>query len=364
LRTWLHRVGDRERMAAMTTLNSTEKREALEEVLQSLAFVRADQLRSFLRYICEMEIAGRGGELCETLIGVEAFGRPADFAPSEDASVRRRAVDLREKLQEVYATEVAGAKIRIELPKGRYIPKFVRAGSENGREAATDAIVTVKPLSAEHAQPIETDAIATQVDAHRLDVSHPDVAAALRRRTVFGFAAGWIVGAVMMATGLLDFHWVRSSGAEAPAHAVTAPAAVPTPTVVRPVEAGPGVTYEAEAPGNTFGGRTYSQPCQGCSGGARVRHIGNGPSNYLFLNNIIVARTANYEMVICYVLDGTRSFFIKVNNNAPIEVALTGKSWLEVAKISITVPLKAGSNTIKFYNDTGYAPDLDRVVIR
>src|SRR6516162_9747130 len=84
-------------------VSAQEKREALEEVLSSERFSRAEQLRNFLRYICEMELAGRGGELCEALIGVEALGRPADYTPAEDASVRRRASDLREKLQDVYA---------------------------------------------------------------------------------------------------------------------------------------------------------------------------------------------------------------------------------------------------------------------
>ena len=77
-------------MAAISP-NPREKREALEEVLQSTTFVRSDQLRNFLRYICEMEIAGKASELCEFRIGIEAFGRPADYSPIEDGIVRRRA---------------------------------------------------------------------------------------------------------------------------------------------------------------------------------------------------------------------------------------------------------------------------------
>src|SRR6516164_4205921 len=111
-----------------------EKREALEEVLQSATFFRAEQLRVFLRYICEMELAGRGDELCESLIGVEAFGRPAGYSPTEDASVRRRAGDLREKLHEAYQSELAGSKVRIELPKGKFVPRFVRVARENGAQ--------------------------------------------------------------------------------------------------------------------------------------------------------------------------------------------------------------------------------------
>src|SRR5579864_9512819 len=101
-----------------------EKRAALQEVLQSAAFLRADRLRKFLRYIVEMEISGRAGELCESLIGVEALGQPANYSTAENGFVRRKALDLREKLREAYAAELASAKVRIELPKGRYVPRF------------------------------------------------------------------------------------------------------------------------------------------------------------------------------------------------------------------------------------------------
>jgi hypothetical protein len=108
--------------------NLADKRAALDAVLHSTAFVRAEQLRNFLRYVCEMELAGRADELNEYLIGVEALGRPAGYSPAEDATVRRRAHDLRDKLEEAYATELGGLPLRIELPKGRYVPRYVAAG--------------------------------------------------------------------------------------------------------------------------------------------------------------------------------------------------------------------------------------------
>ena len=84
-----------------------DKRAALESVLQTAAFVRAGQLRSFLRFVCEMEMEGRAPEITEYLIGVEALGRAAGYSTAEDSIVRRRAIDLRDKLDEVYATELA-----------------------------------------------------------------------------------------------------------------------------------------------------------------------------------------------------------------------------------------------------------------
>jgi hypothetical protein len=102
-----------------------QKRAALEAALHSHTFARADQLKSFLKYVCEMEFAGRGHELTEYLIGVEALGRPSNYSPSDDSAVRNRAFALRKKLLEFYDHEQPDAALRIELTKGSYCPHFV-----------------------------------------------------------------------------------------------------------------------------------------------------------------------------------------------------------------------------------------------
>ncbi|MEK7830496.1 MAG: hypothetical protein AAB401_05380, partial [Acidobacteriota bacterium] len=57
------------------SVSEDQKRAALDAALRSNTFARADQIKSFLKYVCEMEIAGRGHELTEYLIGIEALGR-------------------------------------------------------------------------------------------------------------------------------------------------------------------------------------------------------------------------------------------------------------------------------------------------
>ena len=120
-------------MSASQCVHDVEKRAALEQVLQSVTFTRASQVRNFLRYICEMELAGRGATLHEYLIGVEAMGRPTAYSTDTDSSVRRRAYALRQKLDCVYATELTNARIRIEVPKGSYQPRFVEVAPRRER---------------------------------------------------------------------------------------------------------------------------------------------------------------------------------------------------------------------------------------
>src|SRR5580700_2760632 len=107
-------------------LLAEEKREALKLVCHSQTFARSDTLKNLLRFVCEAEIEGRQDDLKEYVIGIEALGRPQGYSPSEDSSVRSRAYELRRKLEKFYSTEATSASLRIEIPKGSYIPRFIR----------------------------------------------------------------------------------------------------------------------------------------------------------------------------------------------------------------------------------------------
>lgn len=121
---------------ARTDPTPEERREAVREVLDSQTFARSEQLKHFLRYVCELEITGRGTEIKEYAIGVEALGRPASYSPANDSSVRRRAFELRAKLAELYTHELASSPVIIDLPKGSYVPVF----RFRGEEPATDTL--------------------------------------------------------------------------------------------------------------------------------------------------------------------------------------------------------------------------------
>ena len=292
-----------------------EKRAAVEQVLQSPSFLRADQLRSFLRFVCEMEMAGRSEQISEYLIGVEAIGRPNGYSPGEDPVVRRRAVHLREKLDEVYASELREATLRIELPKGRYVPRFVRV------ERAAE----VTPSTA------------------AVPVGPPAIAGARfgRRHLALAFLAGaFSATAVCLAWPHLPLSW-RESLFEG------------------------GVSYEAEAQGNVVGGMTKAVlACASCSGGGRVRSIGVGGHNYVEFVRVEGGEGGEKELVIHYLLDGERSFFISVNGGPGFEVRLSAHNWATPSREVVKVRLHPGPNTIRFFNETSYAPDLDRIVLR
>jgi hypothetical protein len=121
-----------------------QKRAALDALLNSQTFSRADQLKCFLKYVCEMEMAGRGRELTEYLIGIEALGRPTNYSPGDDSAVRTRAFALRKKLHEFYEHEQPNATLRIDLLKGSFCPHFVES---QPRQEANSHVTPAEPLA-------------------------------------------------------------------------------------------------------------------------------------------------------------------------------------------------------------------------
>lgn len=113
-------------MMAEQGLSQHESREALARVLASKYFVNAPMKQKFLTTICEFQLSGRGEDLNEFLIGHEVFGRDDTYNPATDPIVRVSAHGVRYKLESYYQKEGAGDRIRIELPPGKYAPRFVR----------------------------------------------------------------------------------------------------------------------------------------------------------------------------------------------------------------------------------------------
>src|ERR1700745_1866407 len=69
-------------------------RSALEFVISSDAFAGSKQCQDFLRLLVERALWGELDTLSERTIGVEMFGRPADYDTSKDAIVRLRAPEF------------------------------------------------------------------------------------------------------------------------------------------------------------------------------------------------------------------------------------------------------------------------------
>ncbi len=125
----------------------------------------------------------------------------------------------------------------------------------------------------------------------------------------------------------------------------------------------PPSTIEAEASGNTFTGQAAPASCSACSGGAKVKFIGSTSANTVTVNNVNVSTAGSHQLTITYELNGSRTFDLSVNGGATIAVPLTGTDFNTPATATVTVTLNAGNNSIKFFNNSAWAPDLDAVSV-
>jgi Tfp pilus assembly protein PilF len=101
-----------------------EIRTHLERILASRDFASAPRLSAFLRFVVDTALDGKSAEIKESLIAVEVYGRPPDYNPQIDSTVRVEAGRLRTRLHKWYGSEGGNERIRIELPKGGYVPVF------------------------------------------------------------------------------------------------------------------------------------------------------------------------------------------------------------------------------------------------
>jgi len=101
-------------------------REQVDRVLASPIFRNSRRNSSLLKHVVERALEGRTEELKERSIGVDVFGRAADYDTNTDHVVRSAAGEVRRRLAQYYVEPGREAELRIDLQAGSYIPQFRR----------------------------------------------------------------------------------------------------------------------------------------------------------------------------------------------------------------------------------------------
>lgn len=98
----------------------------LERILRSSLLARSERLSRFLCFVVEQTLPGQADDLKESVLAVEVFDLPPTYDSRVQSIVRVQASRLREKLEKYYQTEGLSSEVRIELPKGGYVPRIRR----------------------------------------------------------------------------------------------------------------------------------------------------------------------------------------------------------------------------------------------
>ena len=118
----------------MRTSNAVESRQSpcpeeiraqLERILTSSEFPTVGRGAAFLTYIIEESLAGRADRIKGYAIALEVFRRDRRFT-QEDPVVRIEAGRLRRALERYYLIAGQNDPVRIDVPKGGYVPVFSR----------------------------------------------------------------------------------------------------------------------------------------------------------------------------------------------------------------------------------------------
>ncbi len=119
--------------------DATAVRRELERIIASDEFRSSARRTKLLSYLVEKAIAGE--PVKEYGIGVDVFDKPESYDPRTDPSVRVEIGRVRSRLSAYYANGGGADPVRIEIPRGSYLPVIEPAGlpvveTDGGPDAA------------------------------------------------------------------------------------------------------------------------------------------------------------------------------------------------------------------------------------
>ena len=108
-----------------------EVREQLSRLLANPFFSHSKRFPTFLRFVVEQTLAGDSENIKERTLGIEIFGREAEYDTSSDPIVRVTAAEIRKRVAQYYQDAAHEHELRITLPSGSYVPQFHRPKGTN-----------------------------------------------------------------------------------------------------------------------------------------------------------------------------------------------------------------------------------------
>ena len=104
--------------------NAEKIKRQLQLILSSSEFKATQKQRSLLRFVVMETIEGRAQEIKGYTVATQVFGRSSDFDQATNPIVSIQAKNLRQALERYYLTAGRNDSIRIDIPKGTYVPTF------------------------------------------------------------------------------------------------------------------------------------------------------------------------------------------------------------------------------------------------
>lgn len=135
---------------------------------------RSPLLSDFLLYVCDRHIRDKSAELTEQQIGVHVFGRREGYNSNDDNIVRNYARTLRKRVEEYFATEGRHEDLKLEIPRGAYVPVFYsRSPEKPPQHEEPRLLVAPSPSSVETTPPRLSPAVSVLIEEAMHEPSPP-----------------------------------------------------------------------------------------------------------------------------------------------------------------------------------------------
>jgi hypothetical protein len=183
-------------------------------IVASKGFCKSELLQKFLSYVCEQELMGNTHEITEQRIGTQIFNRTSDYNPGEDNIVRSYARLLRKRLDKYFEGEGLEEPMRVNIPRGGYVPVFVRGAGvqEPVSELSRHSGVGKVELGIHSGKAEDEPAIAAEVWSKTSGTRWQPA-----WLSVF---VGLLGGVLLASAGWIGTRMLQEKGAKEPAHLV------------------------------------------------------------------------------------------------------------------------------------------------
>lgn len=111
----------------------------LDQVLERDRLKKSPTLRHLLQYLVTRTVEGHVGEIKESVIAMDVFGRPQEFDGRLDNIVRVQVHRLRKLLDAYFSGEGSHDEYVIRIPRGSYVPQIHRR-SLNGNDGIVESV--------------------------------------------------------------------------------------------------------------------------------------------------------------------------------------------------------------------------------
>ena len=184
--------------AHLTEAEKAAIADQLERLLLNRHFNQSRRFPAFLRFVVHKTLAGDMDQLKERTLGVEIFGRNANYDTSSDPIVRVTAAEIRKRIAQYYQEPGHEAELRISVEAGSYVPQF--HWPQEGHHAAPAAAVA---LAAPAAGVLAESSAAPGTKSIRIKRWRPAIATVVLALIAVGLTFAWR----SLHRSPIDFFW-------------------------------------------------------------------------------------------------------------------------------------------------------------